>query len=74
VGGFAGMNDYGPSRGELKFRIIVSILGLCFLAFVVFYRGMPSGPAMVEVVGLGGLLFGGTIFFAVRRLIKLGRK
>jgi hypothetical protein len=64
---------YGPSRGEDKFRILVSILGLCFVAYVVTVRGLPSGPAIVEVVGLAGALFGGTIFFSGRRLWK-GRK
>jgi hypothetical protein len=65
------MNDFGPSRGELWFRIVVGILGLCLVAFMVFAKGLPEGPALVEVVGLGVAFFGGTLFFAVRRLLKL---
>jgi hypothetical protein len=68
------MNDYGPSRGELKFRVVVGILGLCLMGYVVGVRGMPSGPALVEVVGFGGLFFGGTLFFAIRRLLKLPKE
>ncbi len=65
------MQDYGPSRGELWFRIAIAVLGLCLIAYVVGVRGVPSGPALVEVVGFGGLFFGGTLYFAVRRLWKL---
>lgn len=64
------MSEYGPSRGELWFRIAIAVLGLCLIAYVVGVRGLPSGPALVEVVGIGGLFFGGTLFFAVRRLMR----
>ncbi len=68
------MNDYGPSRGELWFRIVIALLGFCLMAYVIGVRGLPSGPALVEVVGIGGLFFGGTLFFAVRRLLKLPKE
>ena len=68
------MSEYGPSRGELWFRIAVAVLGLCLIAYVVGVRGLPSGPALVEVVGIGGLFFGGTLFFAVRGLLKIPKE
>ncbi len=55
---------YGPSRGELWFRLVVSILGFAFMVAAVAYRGMPSGPAIVEVVGIAGVFFGGTALWA----------
>lgn len=64
------MNKYGPTRGELKFRIMVSILGLGLMGFAVWYRGIPHGPALVEVVGLASVFFGGTLIFSVRQLLK----
>lgn len=65
------MHKYGPTRGELQFRIAVSILGLAFMGAGVWYRGIPQGPALVEVVGLGTVFFGGTLVLSVRRLILL---
>ena len=63
-------NKYGPSRGELWFRLLVGIIGFAFLTVVVTARGMPSGPALVEVVGFGGIFFGGTILWAAWKLWK----
>lgn len=69
--GIERMNKYGPTRGELQFRIVVSILGLCLMGFALWYRGVPDGPALVEVVGLASVFFGGTLILSVRRLIKV---
>lgn len=63
------MSKYGPTVGELRFRIAVSVAGLAFMGFAVWYRGIPRGPALVEVVGLATLFFGGTLVLSVRRLI-----
>ena len=65
------MTKYGPTRGELKFRIIVSILGLALMVFALWYRGIPRGPALVEVVGLATVFFGGTLILSVRRMMKM---
>jgi xanthosine utilization system XapX-like protein len=62
-------NRFGPSRGELKFRLAVSILGLALMGFALTHRGLPSGPAIVEVVGMAGLFFGGTAIWTIRRLM-----
>jgi hypothetical protein len=61
---------FGPSRGELWVRLWVGIGGLCLLAVALWVRGIPSGPALVEVVGLAGLVFGGTVLWAGWRLWK----
>jgi xanthosine utilization system XapX-like protein len=33
-------------------------------------RGVPQGPAIVEVVGLAGVMFGGSLALSVWKLIK----
>lgn len=63
-------NRFGPTRGELKFRLAVSLAGLVLMLFALFYRGLPAGPAFVEVVGMAGLFFGGTAIWSVRQLRK----
>ncbi|MCF8511388.1 MAG: hypothetical protein K9G43_08085 [Rhodobacteraceae bacterium] len=62
--------QFGPSRGELIFRAVVSVFGLAFVASAVWYRGVPEGPALIEVIGVSVALFGGTLGLSVWRLIK----
>jgi hypothetical protein len=62
------MSKFGPSRSEIKFRLWMSILGLALLIAAVGYRGMPSGPAMFEVVGIAGAFFGGTFIWSLWKL------
>ena len=62
--------QFGPSRGELIFRAAVSVGGLVFLGIAIAIRGLPEGPALVEVVGLGGVFFGGTLALSLWKLIK----
>lgn len=64
------MSKYGPSRGELKFRLWVSVAGLCMLIGAIVFRGLPTGPAMFEVVAVAGAFFGGTFLWTLRRLMK----
>lgn len=66
-------SKYGPSRGELKFRIAISVAGLALMGAAIGTRGVPSGPALFEVVGLATVFFGGTLVLSVRRLIQMGR-
>ncbi|KNG92334.1 hypothetical protein [Pseudaestuariivita atlantica] len=61
---------HGPTRGELLFRLAFSLAGLVLLAVALFVRGVPQGPALVEVVVVAGGFFGGT---AVWTLWKLGK-
>ena len=63
-------NKYGPTRGELWFRLLAGIVGFVLLIAAVTLRGVPSGPALVEVVGLGGLFFGGTVLWSAWKLWK----
>ena len=64
------MSRFGPTRGELKFRLAVSLGGLALMAVALVYRGVPTGPAFVEVVGIAGLFFGGTAIWSARQLLR----
>lgn len=64
------MNKFGPSRQELKFRMWASVVGLSMLVGAVLYRGMPTGPAMFEVIGIAGAFFGGTLIWTILKLRK----
>lgn len=68
------MTKYGPSRGELRFRLGVSLLGLGVLVYIILTRGLPSGPAFFEVVGIGAAFFGGSAIWATRALWKLPKE
>ena len=63
-------DKYGPTRGELWFRLLAGIVGFVLLIAAVTLRGVPSGPALVEVVGLGGIFFGGTVLWSAWKLWK----
>jgi hypothetical protein len=62
------MRKYGPSRSEIKFRLWASLAGLAFLLAALLLRGVPSGPAMFEVVGIAGAFFGGTFIWSLHKL------
>jgi len=64
------MKHFGPTRGELKFRLAFSAFGLAALGFAVAYRGFPSGPAMVEVIAIAGSFFGGSAIWTIWKLFK----
>jgi hypothetical protein len=59
---------FGPSKGELQFWLIVSLIGFAGMAAVIALRGFPSGPGWVEVVGLPGAFFGWMLWRSVTRL------
>ena len=63
------IRQFGPWRGELVFRDFVSVFGLAFVGFAVWYRGLPEGPGLFEVIGVAGALFGGTLGLSIWRLI-----
>lgn len=67
------MNKFGPTRSEIKFRLWVSIAGLCFLALAIAFRGLPTGPAMFEVIVIAGGFFGGTLMWSIVKLRRMGR-
>lgn len=58
-------NKYGPSRGELKFRLYASLAGLALMAGALLFKGVPTGPAFFEVVIVAGGFFGGTALWTL---------
>ncbi len=60
------MSRFGPTRGELLFRLAFSLVGLGAIVAALLLRG-PS-PAWIEIVGLGGAFFGGTAVWAIWKL------
>jgi hypothetical protein len=58
----------GPSRGEHKLRLAVSLAGLALMAAALSTHGIANAAAMVEVVGIAGLFFGGSAAFSAWRL------
>ena len=67
------MSKFGPTRGEVKFRLYASIAGLAFLVFAIALRGTPRGPAMFEVIGIAGTFFGGTLIWSLLKLRRMDR-
>ena len=61
---------YGPSRGEHLFRLVFSLAGLGFLGVAVALRGLPSGPAFVEIGLLAGGFLGGTAAWSGWNLLR----
>jgi hypothetical protein len=61
---------FGPTRGELWVWLGISLGGLALMTAGLVIRGLPSGPALVEVVGLAGLVFGYLGGRSVKRLIR----
>jgi len=60
---------FGPTRGELVFRLVCGLAGLALMAVVFWTHGIPEGPAFAEVGLFGGLFLGGTVVWSARRLI-----
>lgn len=58
---------FGPSRAELKFRLIVGVAGLALTA-VAFGRHGIAGIASTEVGLIAVAFFGGTGAFAAHAL------
>jgi hypothetical protein len=62
------MSKFGPTRGELLFRLGFSLAGLAFAAVALFYRGPPSGPAFFEIGIIAGGFFAGTAVYSAWKL------
>jgi hypothetical protein len=67
-----GQNPYrhGPTRGELWFWLFASLGGFGLMAIAIVVRGIPQGPAVAEVLGLGTVVFGYLGGRSVKRLIR----
>lgn len=61
---------FGPTRGELWFWLAVSAAGLAFMGLALWLRGVPEGPAIAEVVGIAGVVFGYLGGRSIKRLIR----
>jgi hypothetical protein len=61
------MSKFGPSRGELWFRLVFSLVGLAMMVFALLTRGF-GGIAWVEIVLIASAFFGGTAIWSARRL------
>jgi hypothetical protein len=61
------------TRGEAFIRLGFSVVGFCLLAAVLVVHGLPEGPGLVEVLGIGGLFFGWTGARAALWLWRGGR-
>ena len=63
------MNRFGPSRGELKFRLVASLAGLAFLIGAYASHGI-SGIASLGIAIIGGGFFGGSALWSAWKLWK----
>ncbi|WP_103258604.1 hypothetical protein [Tabrizicola aquatica] len=62
---------FGPTRGELWFWLWFSTGGLALMLFALFLRGLPTGPAIVEIGLMSVLLFG---YLGGRSIKRLARR
>lgn len=66
------MAKYGPTRGELKFRLGFSLVGLGMMAIALTLHGI-KGIAWLEIVLIAGGFFGGTAVWTLVKLIREDR-
>ncbi len=64
------MTKFAPTKADLKFRLGFSVAGLALMVGAVLFRGIPAGPAFVEVFGIATAFFGGTAVCTIRKLMK----
>ncbi|GAB5449429.1 hypothetical protein [Gymnodinialimonas sp.] len=63
------MSKFGPSRGELKLRLAISLGGLALLIGAYASHGI-SGIASLEIAIIGGAFFGGSALWSAWQLRK----
>jgi hypothetical protein len=63
-------NKYGPTRGDLRFRLVFSIIGLAMTAGALVYHGLPTSAGAWEAIGIATLFFGGTFIWTLIKLIR----
>lgn len=63
------MSRFGPSRGELKLRLAISLGGLGLLIGA-YAAGGIGGIASLEIGIIGGAFFGGSAIWSARRLLQ----
>lgn len=63
-------NQFGPTRGHLKFRLAFPSVGLAMLIAAVAYRGWPTGTGGWEAIGIALLFFGDTFSWTQNKLMR----
>ncbi len=63
------MNRFGPTRGELKLRLVISLCGLALLTGAYATNGI-GGIASLEIALFGGAFFAGSALHSAWRLWK----
>jgi hypothetical protein len=63
------MSRFGPTRGELKLRLAISLAGLTLLVGAYALNGI-GGIASLEIAIIGGAFFGGSALWSARRLLQ----
>ena len=64
------MSDrYGPSRGEIKLRLAISLGGLAMLIGAYAFNGI-GGIASLEIAIIGTAFFGGSAVWCLRKLTR----
>jgi hypothetical protein len=63
------MSRFGPTRSELKLRLVISVAGLALLIGAYATNGI-AGIASLEIAIIGGAFFGGSAIWSARRLLR----
>ena len=61
------MSKFGPTRGEGKLRLAISLAGLALLIGAYAFNGI-GGIASLEIAIIGTAFFGGSALWCILRL------
>lgn len=64
------MSKYGPSRGELKFRLAVGLFICGLLVAAAIVKGVPTGLVGVELYVVCGSFGLGTVAWSLWKLTR----
>ena len=64
------MSKYGPSRGELKLRVAISIFILALMGVAMLVKGVPTGLVGIEMFLICGGFALGTGGWSLWRLMR----
>ena len=62
-------NRFGPTRGEVKLRLAISLAGLAMLIGAYALNGI-GGIASLEIAIIGTAFFGGSAVWCLRQLTR----
>ena len=63
------MSKFGPTRGEVKLRLAISLCGLALLIWAYATNGIGS-IASLEIAIIGTAFFGGSALWCIVRLTR----